>query len=89
VGCPSSPPTLEGSHTWRPGQAAGVFVPQRSPNKLAAAMRLLMEDGRLYESRRRAAIGFAPSPDWDSVTERLDSVIFAMVEPAAPLSRAR
>jgi glycosyltransferase involved in cell wall biosynthesis len=69
--------------------SAGVVVPQRSPTGFAAALRLLLEDTRVYESRRRSAIAFAPSLDWDSVTERLDSVIGAMVESAAPPSCAR
>ena len=59
---------------------AGVVVPQREPGELAAALRLLLEDRRLYESRRAAAIAYGPSLDWDSVAERLDSLIGALAQ---------
>jgi glycosyltransferase involved in cell wall biosynthesis len=53
---------------------AGEIVPQGQPKALAAALKSLATNGGVYEVRRRAAIAFAPSLDWDRVAERLDSV---------------
>jgi glycosyltransferase involved in cell wall biosynthesis len=67
---------------------AGVVVQQRSPDEFAAALRVLMEDRRAYESFRTAALAFAPSLDWDAVTERLDSVFTGVVSRPEPPTRA-
>ena len=59
---------------------AGVVVPQAEPGEFAHALRLVLEHRQLYKSRRSAAIAYGPSLDWESVTERLDSLIGALAE---------
>jgi glycosyltransferase involved in cell wall biosynthesis len=58
---------------------AGVIVPQGQPDALAAALRSFATDEEVYELRRRAAIAFAPSLDWDRIAERLDSLAERLV----------
>jgi glycosyltransferase involved in cell wall biosynthesis len=66
---------------------AGLVVSQGSPDRLAAALRRLIEDTRTYESFRSAALAFGPTLGWDSVTERLDSVIASVVKHSALCAR--
>jgi glycosyltransferase involved in cell wall biosynthesis len=58
---------------------AGVIVPQGQPDALAAALKSFATDGKAYEVRRRAAIAFGPSLDWDRVAARLDSLAEQLV----------
>jgi glycosyltransferase involved in cell wall biosynthesis len=69
---------------------AGLVVPQRRPDAMAAAVKALASDHKVYEQRRRAAVAFGPSLDWNRVARRLDRVVEHLVSPrptSAPLDR--
>jgi glycosyltransferase involved in cell wall biosynthesis len=58
---------------------AGVIVPQKRPDTLAAALKALATDDAPYDRLRSAALAFGPSLDWDRVAKRLDSVVEQLV----------
>jgi glycosyltransferase involved in cell wall biosynthesis len=59
---------------------AGVIVPQRRPDALAAALKWLTTDEKEYERRRRAALAFGPSLSWDRVAKRLEALTEELVD---------
>jgi glycosyltransferase involved in cell wall biosynthesis len=61
---------------------AGIVVPQRRPDAVAAALKTLASDGAEYERRRQAALSFGPSLSWDRVEERLEALIRDLSRPA-------
>ena len=59
---------------------AGVIVPQRRPDALAAALERLTTDESEYERRRRAALAFGPTLSWDRVAKRLEALTEELVD---------
>jgi glycosyltransferase involved in cell wall biosynthesis len=58
---------------------AGMVVPPRRQDALAAALGVLATDTSLYEERRRAAVAFGPTLDWELVAERIDALAERLV----------
>lgn len=58
---------------------AGLVVTQRAPDEMAAAVQEVLLDRALYGARRRAALAFARTVQWDRVSRRLDCLMESLV----------
>lgn len=63
---------------------AGLLVPPRSPEALARALRMLLEDERERRSMSVAAAEVAKGFSWDSIAERTEKLYFFWLNRQAP-----